>query len=424
MAPLGARLKRDRCGSGRYDPRDMDERCRRWTVASAFRRIPLRVLVAVVALGASVSIARTVHAQGSVGVQTSMTVQQFMQELNNYGTWTPSQEWGWVWQPRAVLPGWRPYAHGQWQVAEGFGMYWQSYEPFGWAVYHYGRWTWWDQKGWVWIPDKTWGPGFVNWAYGEGYVAWTPMPPTAPGAQGIVNGAVDNAPWMWTIVPQASFLTSNVWQWAIPSARNINIMPHLQQHTAYSGVSDFSLPKELVLAVSGSADPAQPVMFVMTPIGVAQGDEQGAINAYAPMLTGGAQPLSAQFTINAPPPPHAPPPPTAPAPPLPPTWRPVPPTQGMTQQQAQARQQQLLSVYRHGEAQRLALAQSFDPYSPPVSAWNLQNAPQWQQNEQGELDAQNQREAALTQGGANGGSPYAAPQMPPSYTTQPGAGQR
>ncbi|MFM8785319.1 MAG: DUF6600 domain-containing protein, partial [Phycisphaerales bacterium] len=43
------------------------------------------------------------------------------------------------------------------QDGEGSGLYWHSYEPFGWAVYHYGRWAWWDPRGWVWIPDKTWG---------------------------------------------------------------------------------------------------------------------------------------------------------------------------------------------------------------------------------------------------------------------------
>jgi hypothetical protein len=376
----------------------------------------LRSLLLAGALLAPAAVSRAAHAQGAIGIATSITVQQFMQDLNNYGTWTADREWGWVWQPRAVLPGWRPYAQGQWLVAEGFGLYWQSYEPFGWAVYHYGRWAWWgDNRGWVWIPDKTWGPGYVNWAYGEGYVAWTPMAPTAPGAQGIRNGKVQCAAWMWTIVPQASLLTSNVWQWAVPSARNVNIIEHLQQHTVFSGISDYSLPKDMLLAIAGSGDPAQPVLFVMTPIAVDRGDEQGAINAYAPVLTGAAPAVGHQFMLAPPPPPHAPPPPSAPKPPLPPTWRPVPPTQGVTEAQAEARQQQLLATYQHGEGQRLALAQSYDPYSPPVSAYSQENAPQWKAREAGELAAQNQREAALMHGGAYGGSPYAAPQVPKSF---------
>ena len=402
--------------NGCADPRDRATICA--MIRSAPRTIGLvRVLLLVVAAITPLGAARSVHAQGSIGIATSTTVQQMMTDLNNYGTWIPDREWGWVWQPRGVLPGWRPYSHGQWLVAEGFGMYWQSYEPFGWAVYHYGRWAWWGgNKGWVWIPDKTWGPGYVNWAYGEGYVAWTPMEPTAPNAaQGIRNDKVNNAPWMWMIVPQASLLTSNVWQWALPTARNINIMQHLEQHTVFSGVSDYSIPKDMLLAISGSGDPAQVVAFVMTPLNTAQGDVRGVIEAYAPVLTGSAQPLGSQFKIAPPTPSHAPPPPSRPMPPLPPTWRAVPMTQGATQEQAVARQQQLQAIYRNGQATRLAQAQNYDAYSPPVSAGNMSNGPQWKENERGELEAQNQREQALTQGGASGNSPYAAPQVPQSY---------
>jgi hypothetical protein len=150
----------------------------------------------------------------------------------------------------------------------------------------------------------------------------------------------------------------------------------------------------------------------MTPLDVTRGDTRGTILAYAPVLSGAAQAAGGQgnqFKIVTPTPPHAPPPPSAPKPPLPPTWRPVPPSQGCTEQQAEARQQQLLAIYRHGEAQRLALAQSIDPYSPPVSGWSLDNAPQWTANEHAELEAQHQREQALTKGGAYGGSPYAPP---------------
>ncbi|NDG84511.1 MAG: type II secretion system protein [Proteobacteria bacterium] len=55
----------------------------------------------------------------------------------------------------------------------------------------------------------------------------------------------------------SSLLTGSVWQWAIPSARNVNILPHLTQSTVYSGVSDYSIPKDMLLAISGSGDPAQ-----------------------------------------------------------------------------------------------------------------------------------------------------------------------
>ncbi len=335
------------------------------------------------------------QAQAVVGGQTTMTVQQFMADLANYGVWRSNAQWGWYWQPTGVGPGWRPYSYGKWVVSEGFGLYWESNEPFGWAVYHYGRWMWVDGTGWVWIPDKQWGPGYVMWAYGEGYVAWAPMPPSGPGAQQIVQGSINLPAWQWTIVPQAQLFSTSVWQWAIPTARNVNLMPHIPQHTVWRGDSDYSLPKEMVSAICANPDPAQPIMFVMTPIGVAQGDAQGAINAYAPQLTGDAQPLSGQFRLLPPTAPAPPTPPTPPVAPQAPTWRPVPPQQGVSQAQAVARQQQLLNVYRAGEAQRLALAQQMDAYNPPVSAWSAENAGAWNAAENGELDAQAAREASV-----------------------------
>ena len=104
-------------------PAMMDNRRSRRSISPA-------LLAAVVALVPLFAV-REARAQGAIGIATSITVQQFMQELSSYGTWTSDERWGWVWQPRGVLPGWRPYAQGQWLVAEGYGMYWQSYEPFG-----------------------------------------------------------------------------------------------------------------------------------------------------------------------------------------------------------------------------------------------------------------------------------------------------
>lgn len=356
--------------------------------------------------------------QDVVGPQTTMTVQQFMADLANYGVWRSNDQWGWYWQPTGVGPGWRPYSYGKWVVSEGFGLYWQSNEPYGWAVYHYGRWMWIDNTGWVWIPDKQWGPGFVNWAYGEGYVAWAPMPPSGPGKQTIVQGPLQLPPWQWTIVPQAQLFATNVWQWAIPSARNANLMQHIPQHTIWRGDSDYSLPREMVAAICANPDPAQPIQFMMTPIGVAEGNAQGAINAYAPQLTGDAQPLANQFRLLPPTAPRPPQPPTPPQPPQAPTWRPVPPTQGLTQAQAQARQQQLLSVYQAGEAQRLALAQQMDPYNPPVSAWSAANAGAWAASDQDQLQQQAVRDQSVMAGGGYGGGAY-VPAPPPISQAAP-----
>jgi hypothetical protein len=49
---------------------------------------------------------------------------------------------------------------------------------WGWAPFHYGRWFYSGEvHGWVWVPDTVWGPAWVEWRAGGGYVGWTPLPP-------------------------------------------------------------------------------------------------------------------------------------------------------------------------------------------------------------------------------------------------------
>jgi hypothetical protein len=74
--------------------------------------------------------------------------------------------------------GWAPYANGRW-IWTSDGWYWDSYEPFGYIVYHYGRWYYDNYYGWVWIPDYQWAPAWVEWRYDNAYIGWAPLPPYA-----------------------------------------------------------------------------------------------------------------------------------------------------------------------------------------------------------------------------------------------------
>jgi hypothetical protein len=64
-----------------------------------------------------------------------------------------------------------PYTNGRWTNTD-YGFTWVSNDPFGWATDHYGRWVW--ANRWVWRPDTTWGPAWVQWRQGDGYVGWAP----------------------------------------------------------------------------------------------------------------------------------------------------------------------------------------------------------------------------------------------------------
>ena len=100
------------------------------------------------------------------------TIDVFYDSLAPYGRWEYDPGLGRVWIPSN--PSFEPYHDGYWQVTD-YGFTWISNEPFGWAVYHYGRWTW--RGRWAWIPNNVWGPAWVQWREADGYTGWAPLPP-------------------------------------------------------------------------------------------------------------------------------------------------------------------------------------------------------------------------------------------------------
>ncbi|HXY40062.1 MAG TPA: DUF6600 domain-containing protein, partial [Vicinamibacteria bacterium] len=115
---------------------------------------------------------RDARAEVSFGVSVGF----FHDSLATHGTWTNSPRYGYVWAPRHLAHGWRPYVYGRW-VYTDYGWTWVSDEPFGWATYHYGRWYLDPQQGWLWVPGDEWGPAWVDWRSNNDYVGWAPLPP-------------------------------------------------------------------------------------------------------------------------------------------------------------------------------------------------------------------------------------------------------
>ena len=94
-------------------------------------------------------------------------------EFERNGQWQYESTVGYVWIPRVEL-GWQPYSNGRWAWTP-YGYTWVPYERWGWAPSHYGRWGQSASFGWYWVPGRTWGPGWVSWAVGGGYVGWCPL---------------------------------------------------------------------------------------------------------------------------------------------------------------------------------------------------------------------------------------------------------
>lgn len=102
----------------------------------------------------------------------------FYYSLEPYGRWIELNDGIIVWKPFIRYHRWSPYTRGSW-IYTNYGWYWDSYEPFGFVVYHYGRWFYDDYYGWIWIPDYEWAPSWVDWRYDDDYIGWAPLPPYA-----------------------------------------------------------------------------------------------------------------------------------------------------------------------------------------------------------------------------------------------------
>ena len=114
-------------------------------------------------------------------------------DLNDYGSWSSSDDYGQVWRPSysaiSVYDNWSPYRYGYWTWLNPFGWTWVNAEPWGWATYHYGRWIN-DGRGWGWVPysyyqrqgniaNRTrrnlWRPATVNVFNVGNNIAWYPL---------------------------------------------------------------------------------------------------------------------------------------------------------------------------------------------------------------------------------------------------------
>ena len=198
----------------------------------------VRLTLCLLLVGMSASVAQSTGARA----EHRVAVDFFYDDLEPDGYWVEHRYYGMVWYPRHRAPEWQPYVDGRWVWTADYGWYWDSYEPWGWAVYHYGRWVYTVEYGWVWAPDDVWGPAWVDWRYGDGRVGWAPMPPEARWRSGaFVSVHIDlSAPRYyrsWVFVSEGDFVRGNVRARRIPPSRNEAMLRASARVTSYASVN-------------------------------------------------------------------------------------------------------------------------------------------------------------------------------------------
>lgn len=72
-------------------------------------------------------------------------------DLDRYGHWQRVTDYGPLWFPAAVAPGWAPYRFGYWAWISPWGWTWIDDAPWGFAPFHFGRWVFFNGL-WAWSP--------------------------------------------------------------------------------------------------------------------------------------------------------------------------------------------------------------------------------------------------------------------------------
>jgi hypothetical protein len=111
------------------------------------------------------------------------------EDLDDAGRWQEDQQYGPVWYPTTVAPGWVPYRSGHWAWVDPWGWTWVEEERWGFAPFHYGRWVY-VGSAWGWLPGPVveqpcYAPALVVFVQGSHFrdaddQAWFPLGPREP----------------------------------------------------------------------------------------------------------------------------------------------------------------------------------------------------------------------------------------------------
>jgi hypothetical protein len=99
------------------------------------------------------------------------------EDLDDYGGWRATPEYGTIWYPHVTIVGWAPYRYGHWAFVSPWGWTWVDDAQWGFAPFHYGRWVY-AGGGWGWVPcpPRVVAVAYVRPVYAPALVAWVGGP--------------------------------------------------------------------------------------------------------------------------------------------------------------------------------------------------------------------------------------------------------
>jgi hypothetical protein len=135
------------------------------------------------------SIDRDHHILNSISVRYVSRDIPGYDDLDDYGAWIVTPEYGPIWYPNAMPVGWQPYTIGHWAYINPWGYTWVDDASWGYAPFHYGRWAFIGGR-WGWAP----GPPTVVPVYSPALVAFV----GSPGGVSVgvsIGGGIGVAAW-------------------------------------------------------------------------------------------------------------------------------------------------------------------------------------------------------------------------------------
>jgi hypothetical protein len=182
-------------------------------------------------------------------------------ELDPYGQWRSSPQYGEVWYPNQVPTGWAPYRDGRWISVPPWGWTWVDDQPWGFAPSHYGRWAYIDDR-WGWVPGRI----VPQPVYAPALVAFVSAPAIAVGVAAAAGPAVGWFPLgpgevYWPSYTRNTYYIRNV---NVTNVRNIDtvvvrsrgVPPPRLAHAAFANRRFATVVPQRVFADAGKIAPA------------------------------------------------------------------------------------------------------------------------------------------------------------------------